>query len=52
MSDTKLQELILDDLNLTDNPYFNYTGIFDFADEQGEKAIQKLVKQIRDKTNK
>ena len=52
MSATKLQELILDDLNLTDNPYFNYTGIFDFADEQGEKAIKKLVKQVQDRANK
>jgi len=51
MSDTRLQNLILNTLQLEDNPYFNYTGTLDFADEQGEKAIKKIVKQVREKLN-
>lgn len=49
-SPNELQTVILEQLGLADNPYFDYRGL-DFADEDGELAIQKLIEQVTNLTN-
>lgn len=48
VSDSEIKEVVLKELGLEDNEFFDY-GFLDFADEDGEIGLKKLIRDLRQK---
>ena len=46
VSDSEIKEVVLKELGLEDNEFFDY-GFLDFADEDGEIGLKKLIRELR-----